>query len=198
MSSLISWKSAISASGLLLSGIAIKLMQNFGKQCDSALNEILFYGNEDEEQTIQAGLNNLFCINFVIGHATQTIDVCVPSLVSDTITKSLINVKQKGVKIRVAIHKSEDIESLQMFSEHGIEVKVINSEQLDHEFLLIDATNECQDAVAVIGSLDYDTSRVNCNRDTTMLISEQIVVISLKREFERIWESFCNKDSAEN
>lgn len=185
------WRNTLVATGSALLKTVVNLLNHSKKntsQCDS-INEVLFYGDEDEEKKEQIGLNNLFCIYYVIVHACKSIDLCLPNLNSDTILNGLITVKHKnGAIIRVAIHDKDDEETLQKLTKQGIDVKVINSTvKLEHEFVLVDAHDKCMDAVAVIGSIDFETSRVNCNRDTTILTSELTVVTALKREFDRIW-----------
>lgn len=186
------WKTTLCASGSILCGLAWKLLKDnayrsFDK-CD--INEVLLYGAEDKGRMREIGLENLHCIYYVIAHATRTIDVCVPSLGSETIAKCLINVQQKNkAQIRVTIHNSDDYHNLKSFAESGIQVKVVKSvERLEHEFILIDA-DKASDAVAVIGSLDYEAGRVNCNRDSTLLTSEVAVIKTLRQEFNRVWNS---------
>ncbi|KAG6458700.1 hypothetical protein O3G_MSEX011009 [Manduca sexta] len=164
------------------------------------MNEVLFYGGSDEEQSKQVGLNNLQCIAYIIQHACRSVDVCVPSLASNTIIKSLMSAaKRNNVKIRIVVH-SDDFHCLQSFTENGIQVKVINSAvALEHDFILIDTSGDFEDAVAVIGSIDYEPSRVNCNSDATILTSDIKVVNALMKEFDRVWHSeenviFQNKD----
>ncbi|XP_059051259.1 uncharacterized protein LOC131846055 [Achroia grisella] len=188
------WKTTLYASGSILCGIALKVLKdNVFKNVPnkSDINEVLLYGDGDDVRVKEIGLDNLYCIYYMIAHASNTVDVCVPSLESEIITKCLIAVQQKNKpKIRIAIHNSNTWDNLKSIAESGIEVKVIKStERLEHEFLLIDATGTFDDAVAIIGSLDYDTSRVNCNNDTTMITSELAVVKTLKREFDRVWNN---------
>lgn len=189
----INWKNTLALSGPVLCGLAFKLMRSrITKQCDTTINEVLFYGAQGERQTKEElGLDNLFCIYYVIAHASRSVDVCVPSLESETMAKCLITVQQRNqAKIRVAIHNSDKFCNLTSFAKHGIEVKVIRSaERLEHEFVLVDAAAGAGDALALLGSLDYETDRVNCNRDSTMLTSEPVVVTNLQREFDRIWQS---------
>ncbi|KAJ0182465.1 hypothetical protein K1T71_001834 [Dendrolimus kikuchii] len=170
-----------------------KLSFNSAKKCESPINEVLIYGDNDEGKSRQMGLNNLFCVYYVIIHASRSVDVCVPSLVNATLIKCLLNVRQKNkVNIRIVVHKSKNSKDLEVFTQNGIEVKVIERneiERLEHNFILIDAVDDPVDAVAILGSIDYETSRLNCNRDTTLLTSQEIVVNSLKQEFERVW---CN------
>lgn len=186
------WKWCLSSCGSLVRA-PFKILNSEVEQKDIAINEVLFYGGEDEHRTQKLGMDNLLCIHFVLMHASQTIDMCVPSLVSETIAKCLITVKKcKAIRVRVIIHNSDDFHNLQSFAQNGIEVKVIKTaERLEHEFVLIDAAagGVCEelDAVAIIGSLDYETTRVNCNRDTTLLTSEFAVVSTLNKEFDRIW-----------
>lgn len=188
----INWKNTLVLSGPVLCGLAFKLVKNtIGKKCDTLINEVLFYGAKDERRMKEIGLENLFCIYYVVSHATRTVDVCVPSLESETIAKCLMNVQQRNkAKIRIAIHNSNNFGNLKSFAKHGIEVKVIKSaERLEHEFMLVDACEGMANALALVGSLDYDASRVNCNRDTTMLTSESRVITNLQQEFDRIWNT---------
>ncbi|XP_013194154.2 uncharacterized protein LOC106137791 [Amyelois transitella] len=192
--SLRSWKTALCASGpVVVCGIVIKILRRNIAQPISKIdiNEILIYGSEDERRMIEIGLDNLYCIHYVLAHANQSIDVCVPSLESDTIADCLINVQERSkAMIRVVIHNSKTFNHLNPFSKCGIQVKVVQTaERMEHEFILIDASEDSSDAVAVIGSLDYQTTRVNCNRDITLLTSDISVVTVLKREFDRVWNS---------
>ncbi|XP_050353404.1 uncharacterized protein LOC126775450 [Nymphalis io] len=188
------WISVLYGSTSILWGIAAKIVKitaviTVNKQND-AINEILFYGSENEEQNKKVGLNNLCCIYYIIVHASKTVDVCVPTLRSETISKCLLSVHQNNhTKVRIIVHGTNDLICLQSFFDCGIEVKIINSEvKMEHEFLLIDAN--CPDALAIVGSLDYEVNRVNCSRDNTLLTSEYALVSVLKREFNRIW--MCN------
>ncbi|OWR47714.1 Mitochondrial cardiolipin hydrolase [Danaus plexippus plexippus] len=186
------FRTLIFGSGSILSGVTEKIIKltelvSVSPQSET-INEVLFYGSEYEEKKKQLGLNNLFCIYYVIIQASFTIDVCVPSLTSDTISKCLINVQKKNkVKIRIVVHNEHG--NYDCFLKSDIEVKVIKSKlKMEHEYLLIDASPE-QEAIAVIGSLDYEVARVNSNRDTTIITSEPIVIEALKREFDRVWIS---------
>lgn len=188
------WKAAVCSGSLFLGGLAFRLLNNgslFGikKKNDIPINEVLLYGSNDEGQTKQIGLNNLFCIYYVIVHANCSIDVCVPNLESETILKCLIGAQQKKVKVRLVVHNDSEFD-FEKLTKHGVLVKIIKPLQpLQHEFILVDAADEAGEAVAVMGSLDYETTRVNCNRDATVLTSEALVVKSLKREFDRVWDS---------
>uniref|UniRef100_A0A2A4JVF3 Mitochondrial cardiolipin hydrolase n=1 Tax=Heliothis virescens TaxID=7102 RepID=A0A2A4JVF3_HELVI len=182
------WKSALGYGGSLICELGLKILRiNRNKQGDSAINEILLYGAENEEHQKQIGLNNLLCIYYVILHASNTVDVCVPSLASDTLTKCLISVHQKNkVQVRIAIHSSDDFHNLQLFAQNGIEVKVMRpAVRVAHEFVVVDGG--ARDAVAALGALDYDTARLNCNRDATLLSSDAALITAMNREFERIW-----------
>ncbi|XP_028156167.1 mitochondrial cardiolipin hydrolase-like [Ostrinia furnacalis] len=188
----INWKNGLFISGPMLCGLAFKLIKKrIDRKYDYSFNEVLFYGDSaDEEKVKKTGLNNLYCINFVLSNACRSVDVCVPSLESETITKCLINVHLKNkAKVRIAIHNSDQFGNLKSLAQHGIEVKVIKSERIEHEFALIDACEATSDGLAVMGSLDYETARVNCNKDMTMLTSQPEVVTNLQREFNRIWNS---------
>ncbi|XP_047509373.1 uncharacterized protein LOC125052274 [Pieris napi] len=164
------------------------------KKCD-VINDVLIYGSNDtEEWKKQVGLNNLFCILYMIVHAARTINISIPSLESDSITKSLIQVKIKNnVEIRLIVHRYAEYCNLQGLAENGIRVKVINSiVKLEHEFIIIDG--DCSDSVAILGSLDFEVNRVNCSRDITILSSDFDLISSLQREFNRVW---CSVDDTQ-
>jgi hypothetical protein len=185
------WKTTLCISGPILCGLVYKLIKKkMNEQCDSSINKVLFYGPKNEE-TKETGLDNLFCIYYVLTHATRTVDVCLPRLHNETINNCLMTLQQKKTaKIRIAIHNSNQMDNLKWFVEHGVEVKIIRApECLQHEFILVDASGDFKDSLAVLGSLDYEATRINCNRDITMLTSERKVVTGLKTEFERIWNS---------
>ncbi|XP_026759338.1 uncharacterized protein LOC113518555 [Galleria mellonella] len=186
------WKTTLYASGSLLCGIALKVLKdNLFKHNASncGINEVLLYGADNEERVKKIGLDNLFCIYYMIARASDSIDVCIPSLQSELIVKCFISAQQRNKpKIRITIHDNDSFCNLKSVAENGIEVKFIkSSERLEHEFILINATGPFKEAVAIIGSLDYDTSRVNCNSDATIITSELAVVKTLKREFDRVW-----------
>ncbi|CAH0727366.1 unnamed protein product, partial [Brenthis ino] len=187
----INWKSFVFGGASILGGISEKITKftnivGISKQND-AINDVLFYGAEGDKEKKELGLNNLFSIYYLIVHASRTIDMCVPTLDSETISKCLINTHQKNhVRVRIIVHSKATLKSLQSFIESGIEVKVISPKiKLEHEFLLIDVNY--QDTIAIVGSLDYEVNRVNHNRDSTLLTSEATLIKALKREFDRIW-----------
>lgn len=134
------------------------------------------------------GLNNLFCIYYVIIHASRSIDVCVPSLVSATLVECLLSVKRNRVNIRIILHAKKYLKNLEVFTQNEIDVKVIeHPERLEYNFILIDAEESYIEAVAVLGSIDYEPSRVNCIREANLITSQERLVNALKHEFERLW-----------
>lgn len=190
----VNWKSFIFESSSILAGISHKITKltnivGISKQSD-AINEVLFYGTQNEEKK-QIGLNNLFCIFYVIAHASRSVDICMPTLDSDTMSKCLINVQKREknyAQVRIIVHNTGTLRSLHSFIACGIQVKIITPKiKLEHEFLLIDAN--CADAVAIMGSLDYEVNRLNHNRDNTLITSEGTLIKTLKREFDRIWDT---------
>lgn len=179
----------------LVTTISEKLISSTKKdtadmKCSPTINEVLIYGsNENEEHKKQVGLNNLYCILYMIVHAGKTIDISIPSLESVSLTNSLIQVKSKNnVQVRLVVYKSPDIYNLRCLSDNGVCVKVINSiVELEHEFIIIDGDG-C-DSVAILGSIDFEVKRVNCCRDTTILSSDSALIVPLRCEFERVWLS---------
>lgn len=149
---------------------------------------VLFYGDVNKEVAKEASLKNLSFIWNVILNSNKTINLCVPKSVSNSLAKCLIKAQQtKNVKIQVAIHNSKNLDNVQQLIRNDIAVKVINSSDLEYEFLLLDATDDFKGAAALINSINYET--INYNIDSTIFISEKYVVKSLKKEFDRIWQS---------
>lgn len=149
---------------------------------------VLFYGDDNEEVAKEASLKNLLFICKVIVKSKRSIDLCVPKSISNTLTKCLIKAQRtRNVKIRLIIHNSENLSNLQQLVKNDITVKVINSSKLEHEFVLLDATDSFKGCSALTNCINYDN--INFNRDNTMFITEMSVVMSLNKEFERIWQS---------
>lgn len=193
MSFLSKWKMVLFGSSTVITFVTSKIRKlaiynNCTFEKNDTFNEILFYGGADENQRKEIGLNNLFCVYYVLVHARKSIDICVPNLKSDTIISCLIKMKQiNKINIRLALY-ANDQDTSQDLRKYGIQVKLIKSEvQIEHEFILVDSSEK--DGLAIIGSLDYEVNHVNCNRDNTLLTSESAVVITLKHEFDRIWSS---------
>lgn len=176
--------------GLVLNILNTRLFK-IKRNCNE-INEILLYGSE-KKKYMEHGIKNLLCIYYTIANAQKTVDVCVPSLESITLTYCLVRVHEEAkVKMRVVIHNnSKNLFNLDFLAKNGIEVKLMTPVvRLGHEFLLVDAIGDFSDAVAVIGSLDYSTHNVNCNWDATVLTSESVVVRALQREFNRVWNCY--------
>ncbi|VVC93619.1 unnamed protein product [Leptidea sinapis] len=156
------------------------------------INEILVYGDDDHKIKQEVGLNNLTCIYYMINLACLTIDFCAPNLESDTIANCLIGVKQRNkAKIRICVQNVKDVCDIEYLAQEGIEVKIIKGKvKMEYEFLLIDADGlNTNDAVAILGSLDYELGRVNCSRDLTIISSDSHLIATLRCEFDRLWNS---------
>lgn len=155
--------------------------------CGADKSTVLFYGGANKDIAKEASLNNLSFISNVIVNSHKTINLCVPQFVSSSLAKCLIKVQQtKKVKIKVAIHNSKNLENVEELARNDIEVKVINSSRLEHEFVLVDATDDFNGAAALINSINY---KFNYNNDNTMYISDISVVKGLKKEFDRVWQT---------
>lgn len=149
---------------------------------------VLFYGDVNKEVAKEASLKNLCFIWNVIANSNKTINLCVPKFVSNSLAKCLIKAQRtKKVKIEVAIHNSKNLDNVQQLVRSDIAVKVINSSRLEHEFLLVDATDDFKGAAALINSINFEN--VNYNGDNTIFITEKSMVRNFKKEFDRIWQS---------
>ncbi|CAK1540085.1 unnamed protein product [Leptosia nina] len=193
------WKSVVVGLAERIVGITRRLKNN---EKSDAINEVLIYGGDTDEWRRQVGLNNLFCILYIIDHAGRTIDISMPSLESDSLTKCLIEVKNRNnIEVRLIVHNVTDLCNLHSLADNGIRVKVIKSAvKLEHEFIIIDGAYS--DAVAILGSLDFEVSRVNCCKGTTILSSDCTLISALQLEFNRVWlshddENINNFDDSE-
>lgn len=172
---------------ILLAKKLLKPVKNFMTNCGADTSTVLFYGDMNKEVAKEASLKNLRFISNVIAKSNKTIDLCVPKSISSTLAKSLIKARRTKVNIRVAIHNSRNLGNVEQLVGNGIAVKVINTSRLEHEFILVDATADFEGAAALINSINYE--KINYNRDNTIFISEKPVVRTLKKEFDRIWQS---------
>lgn len=192
------WKMAIVAGGsAILCGIAykyIKLLDKNREQSVAEVNEVLMYGGEEDEiQRESVVTDHLYSITYVISRARQSVDVCLPRLVNSSIMQSLMFVAEKGRKVRVIIHSDrseEQISCIEELSDRGIGVKMIKPViKIEHEFILVDGENwKSKDAVALIGSLNYSKDNVNNKYDSTLFTTEQTIVNTLNKEFNRLWQ----------
>lgn len=181
----------------LLAKKLLKPVEYFMTNSGADTSTVLFYGDLNKEVAKEASLKNLRFIWNVILNSNKTINLCVPKSVSNSLAKCLIKAQQtKKVKIQVAIHNSKNLDNVQQLIRNDIAVKVINSSELEYEFLLLDATDDFKGAAALINSINYET--INYNIDSTIFISEKYVVKSLKKEFDRIWQSVPSLISDKN
>lgn len=156
--------------------------------CGADKSTVLFYEGSNNKVAKEASLKNLLFIWKVIINSNKTVNLCVPKFVSNSLTKFLIKAQRtKEVKIQVAIHDSKNLSNVHQLVQNDIEVKVINWSRFEYEFMLVDATDDFEGAAALINSINYE--KFNYNRDNTMFISEKSVVRSLKKEFDRVWQS---------
>lgn len=165
--------------------------------CGADTSAVLFYGDVNKEVAKEASLKNLRFIENVIVNSKKTINVCVPKCVSSSLVKCLIEAQRtKKVKIQVVIHNTESITNVLQLVRNEIAVKFVNSSKLEHEFILVDATDDFEGAAALINSINYE--RINYNINNTMFISDKSVVRSLTKEFERVWHSVSRLISDRN
>ncbi|GBP28157.1 Mitochondrial cardiolipin hydrolase [Eumeta japonica] len=179
------WKTALIVSGsVVVCGIAMLYMKKkntvFVRKRKRSMNEILFYGSN------RRNLSKV-CVMCMVCDAEVSVDVCLPRLTNEVLAKNLMNLtKEKPVKIRILVHK-EKIEPDSLISklkDGGIEVKCGIDEDLCHEFVIIDATN---DPVLMMGALDRPMRDSGYLQENAVLTSEPASVGVFVNEFERLW-----------
>lgn len=124
----------------------------------------------------------------------------MPKFTSSTIIKCLIDVAEKGVKVRVIIHKDRSEQQIlysQYLNDNGVEIKTIEPiEKLEHEFILVDVDlSETEQkpeksGVTLLGALNYSYRFVNCHYDSTLVSSDPKITRNFKIEFDRVWHSY--------
>lgn len=120
--------------------------------------------------------------------ARKSIDVCVFTITDDRITRALLEADRRGVAVRIVSDddKRDDTGSdVYSLASKGIRVRVDpNRNHMHHKFAIID------ERIVITGSYNW-TRGATRNLENVLVTTEPDIVISYKREFDRLWQLFA-------
>jgi phosphatidylserine/phosphatidylglycerophosphate/cardiolipin synthase-like enzyme len=118
---------------------------------------------------------------------TSTIDLAVREITSPEMVQALLKAKERGAKVRViADSKQAKMKSSRITTliQQGIPVKVLRGKDygvMNHRFAIFD------DKKVVTGSFDWSEASEKWNYENIVIIRDNEVVASYRREFDRLW-----------
>eukprot|EP01097_Dermamoeba_algensis_P008098 TRINITY_DN5266_c0_g1_i2.p1 TRINITY_DN5266_c0_g1~~TRINITY_DN5266_c0_g1_i2.p1 ORF type:complete len:156 (+),score=26.63 TRINITY_DN5266_c0_g1_i2:48-515(+) len=148
--------------------------------------ECLFFPEETKSER-DPGPNFIKFQNY-IKNAKSSLDICVYTITDNRISKVLIDLHKKGVKVRVITddEKADDLGSdVQEFIKAGIPVKVDRSPFfMHHKFVVID------NSILLNGSFNWTKGACFNNRENIMVTNDPAFVKPFDKEFEKLWVMF--------
>jgi phosphatidylserine/phosphatidylglycerophosphate/cardiolipin synthase-like enzyme len=122
----------------------------------------------------------------LINRANKSVYVAVYSFTRDSLAAALISAKERGVEVRVVIERERAYEQGSEYSRlksAGVDVRLDgNPYFMHHKFMIIDEN------IVVTGSYNWTTAAEDRNDENLVIIVDQYVALSFKREFERVWQ----------
>ncbi len=119
-----------------------------------------------------------------ISRANRSIDLAIYSFTLDTISRALIEAKERGVRVRVIM----EAERIDRYSEYGrlkaagVEVRPDGNRYLMHDkFMVIDGR------VVLTGSFNYTWSADRRNDENLVVIEDERVARAFESEFDEMW-----------
>jgi len=122
-----------------------------------------------------------------IESAHSSIELAIYSITSFPMANALFKAKQRGVKVRViADSKQAKVKSSLVTSliNQGITVKILGGKErgvMNHRFAILDGEK------VMTGSYDWSEASEKWNYENILILSNQEVVDSYQKEFERLW-----------
>ncbi|KAG8234118.1 hypothetical protein J437_LFUL010965 [Ladona fulva] len=120
----------------------------------------------------------------------KSLDVCIFILTCYEIGQEIVNLKRKGVKIRIIVDyemANSSGSQIELFRKHGIPVRTKNVSQLmHHKFAIID------EEFLICGSFNWTMQAVTSNWENVILTSEPELVQPFATHFQDLWNEFSN------
>ena len=118
---------------------------------------------------------------------TSALDLSIHEISSADMAQALVKARERRVKVRIITDsKQSKMKSSQITSliNKGIIVKVLKGKEkggMNHRFAILDGKK------VITGSFDWSEISEKWNYENILITSEQGVVASYQREFERLW-----------
>jgi phosphatidylserine/phosphatidylglycerophosphate/cardiolipin synthase-like enzyme len=154
---------------------------NFGKSEEK--NAQIIY--KPSKAYFSPSLDCLNAINKSLQQAKNQVDICVFTISDDRISKEILAVHQRKVKVRILTdnEKLHDLGSdIKSLAERGIEVKIdTTTAHLHHKFAIIDQS------ILLNGSYNWTRSAAESNEENLVLSYELSLIQQFCKEFEKLW-----------
>ena len=145
------------------------------------INEVLFFPNDPS-----ASPSSLDRFLQYLRSARQTIDIAIYTISDDRISRSLMTLREQGVRVRVLTEKDtmddagSDVQSL---ANQGCEVRYDDSPTLmHHKFLIVD------NRLLLNGSFNFTRSAIEGNQENVVITNHAPLVQQFARHFDqRLW-----------
>ena len=122
-----------------------------------------------------------------IRKATQSIDIAMYYLSSSEIAKALLKAQENGVRIRIVLDQSQEIESASKSGylvKHGFEIRYHLGFGLMHnKFAIIDGES------LITGSFNWTLTAEERNEENLLIITDAETIEKYKERFNYLWDT---------
>lgn len=150
---------------------------------DKPIHEALFFPSDDNEYKILHYLKE----------AKSYVNLCVFALSNDLLVDALIELHQKGVKVRV-ISDDEQAErsgaDMERIRSSGIQGRLDQSKaNMHHKFCVVDGV------ILMSGSFNWTRQAVEKNQENLIITDDTVLIQAYNAEFEKLWLAFGSTTS---
>ncbi|GLI65802.1 hypothetical protein VaNZ11_009423 [Volvox africanus] len=123
-----------------------------------------------------------------LGTATRTLDICVFTITNDDISDVVLNLYQKGVKVRIITDNDQSStqgSDIAKFRAAGIPVRQDHSPaHMHHKFAIIDGR------LLLNGSFNWTRQAVTGNNENVTVLSDLSLIQAFQAQFNKLWSMF--------
>lgn len=124
-------------------------------------------------------------ITDILGRAHRYVYVAVYSFTSDLLADALIELKNRGVDVKVVIEEQQANvrgSEYERLKNAGIDVRIDgNPDLMHHKFAVID------DELVITGSYNWSAAAEEKNDENLVVLNDKEVAELYRKEFERVW-----------
>ncbi len=121
----------------------------------------------------------------LLGSARKSVDICVFTITDDRIANAILEVKHRGVRVRIVSDDDKSFDrgsDIRRLGEAGVAVRVDRSpHHMHHKFALFD------EVTLLTGSYNWTRSAANHNLENVIVTADSRLVGSFHDMFERLW-----------
>ncbi|XP_075988691.1 uncharacterized protein LOC142984774 [Anticarsia gemmatalis] len=133
---------------------------------------------------------------YYLNQPKYNLDVCMYVLTNVELTKTLIALNYRGIKIRIIADADMAYapgSNIRKFSKCGIPVRWMKSTNLmHHKFCLIDTLSQNTDVtpLLMVGSLNWTNQALCGNNENCLITSQEQLIKKYQAEFDKLWDLF--------